>query len=226
MAPNAYNTYVYGPTRASATNIHQAWEICVPSHQFNYAIELLCSNLLSCTYEPVRHGLLPQPSTLSHLHPRFRTKDAELDIVLVPSFDVHIESTVPTLVYSASGVPYPALHIIVQSFLDTYDVVSLCDIIDGTDISEAWGHKFLDLSGTNDVQWAEQMNKRYFASIARGQEMVLPLFPTQSIGRQVMWETYVRQKKARLGWTHPDGVFDTRFRLKGFQYPDWEQKDV
>lgn len=113
-----------------------------------------------------------------------------------------------------------------QSFLDTYNVVSLCNIIDGTDVSEEWGYKSLDLSGTNDVEWAECMNKRYFASIAGGEGMILPLFPAQSVRRQVMWETYVRQKKARLGWTHSDGMFDTRFRLKGWKYPDWEQKAV
>ncbi|KAF9733853.1 hypothetical protein PMIN01_08196 [Paraphaeosphaeria minitans] len=130
-------------------------------------MELLCSDLHSCTYQPITRKHQPQPGSLSHLHPRFRRKDVELDIVLVPSFDVHIGNTVSTVTYSASGVPYPALHILVQSFLDTYDVVSLCDIIDGTDISEEWGNKSLDLSGTNDVQWAGYMNERYFASIAR-----------------------------------------------------------
>ncbi|KAH8723981.1 hypothetical protein GQ44DRAFT_295118 [Phaeosphaeriaceae sp. PMI808] len=226
LEEHGIRSFIVGVSALVFYGAERLQHICVPSHQFDYVIELLCSDLLSCTYQPIPHRPLPQPGSLLHLHPRFRRKDVKLDIVLVPSLDVHIGNTVPTLAYSASGVPYPALHVLVQSFLDTNDVVSLCDIIDGTDVSEEWGHKSLDLSGTNDVQWAEHMNKRYFASVAKGEEMVFPLFPTQRVGRQTMWETYVRQKKTRLGWTHPDGMFDTRFRLKGWKYLDWEQKVV
>jgi histidinol dehydrogenase len=58
------------------------------------------------------------------------------------------------------GLPYPKLEIYAQSFLDTYNVMALTDLIDAMDLSEEWGAEHLDLSGTNHVEWARQKNKR------------------------------------------------------------------
>ena len=37
-------------------------------------------------------------------------------------------------------------------------MVSLCDIIDGANLSYAWGEACLDLSGTTNVEWAQERN--------------------------------------------------------------------
>lgn len=39
-------------------------------------------------------------------------------------------------------------------------MLQLCDVIDGTNVSEEWGENNLDLEGTNDVKWAKEKNKR------------------------------------------------------------------
>ncbi|EEQ34976.1 conserved hypothetical protein [Microsporum canis CBS 113480] len=39
-------------------------------------------------------------------------------------------------------------------------MLPLCDVIDGTNVSEEWGEKNLDLEGTNDVEWAKAKNKK------------------------------------------------------------------
>jgi hypothetical protein len=95
-----------------------------------------------------------------------------------------------------------------QSYLDMNDDVSLCDCIDGSNVSEEWGHRHLDLDGTNDLEWTTR---------------IVHYFPTQTINKREKWESRVRSKKGRLGWTTPDHLFDTRFRLKGSPDP-WTQK--
>jgi len=56
-------------------------------------------------------------------------------------------------VRSQKGIPYPKLDVYIQSLIDTYNMVALHDVIDGSDVSEDWGEKNLELTGTIDVHW-------------------------------------------------------------------------
>ncbi|KAF7504952.1 hypothetical protein GJ744_001533 [Endocarpon pusillum] len=55
-------------------------------------------------------------------------------------------------------IPYPKLHLFVQSRIDTCDDVNLADVIDGMDLSEDWGADNLDLNDADDSCWAEWTN--------------------------------------------------------------------
>lgn len=75
---------------------------------------------------------------------------------LVPSMHARISVEQTQVRRSRNGVPYAPLKELVQSSLDIYDMVSLCDIVDGAILSYAWGEACLDLSGTTDVEWAQE----------------------------------------------------------------------
>ncbi|KAI2087364.1 hypothetical protein LOZ36_002806 [Ophidiomyces ophidiicola] len=113
--------------------------------------------------------------------------------------------------YSANlrGLPYPKLDVCIQSYVDTNDMVALCDIIDGTNVSEEWGESNLDLEGTTDVQWAKAKNKR-------GEEFdgKLALFAWDAPkSKRELWQSLVRTKEDRLDWTKPKDIFITQYRL-------------
>lgn len=113
---------------------------------------------------------------------------------------------------SSKGLPYPKLDILIQSLIDTHDGVALCDVVDGTDLTEKWGLENLDLSGTNDIDWAKWKND---AIRARSDSWnVLHLIATTEVSRRKLWENTVRGKEGRLGFKRPKEVFATRFRLR------------
>lgn len=66
---------------------------------------------------------------------------------MIGAYDIREQTQVRR---SRNGVPYAPLKELVQSSLDIYDMVSLCDIVDGANLSYAWGEACLDLSGTTD----------------------------------------------------------------------------
>lgn len=103
-------------------------------------------------------------------------------------------------------------------------MLQLCDTIDGTNVSEEWGERNLDLEGINDVEWAKEKNRRgkefggkwAFAAFARqGQK-----------SKREMWQSLVRTKKDRLDWTKPNDVFLTQYRVIGAPDPWTEMSDI
>lgn len=180
------------------------------------AVALICSD---SRYLPVQHQLLPQPASLAHTYSRFRRNGVDVHFVLIPSHDAHIECNTSIIRRSSSGLPYPVLSVLIQSFIDTDDVVALDDIIDGTNVSEEWGNTHLQLDGTNDLNWAKRMNEKVYSLFKGGVGPWGCLFPSEVVSRRYLWESRVRGKLARLGWTRPAELFDTRFRLKGSEDP-------
>lgn len=92
-------------------------------------------------------------------------------------------------------------------------MVELVDVVDGTDIDEQWGETNLQLDGTNDVQWARDLNRR-------GEELdggkyadKLIGVPDRPMSRRIMWQEAVRTKEKRLDWTKPKSVFVTQYRI-------------
>ncbi|KAJ5666136.1 uncharacterized protein N7477_008584 [Penicillium maclennaniae] len=110
-----------------------------------------------------------------------------------------------------------------QSFLDMNNDVALCDCIDGSNVSEQWGYENLDLDGSNDLEWTKRMNDKATQAAKGKGWLFIHYFPTQTISRREKWQNRVRSKKGRLGWTTPQDLFETRFRLKGSPDP-WTQK--
>ncbi|KAJ5112377.1 hypothetical protein N7532_000422 [Penicillium argentinense] len=205
-----------------AGRVRDEWELCVPDDKVREAVSLLASGSLDRIH-PVPPLAIPHPSSLSHTYHRFKGKGIHFYFILVPAHDAHIPAAPFRIQRSMNGIPYPTLQVLMQSFLDTNDDVSLCDCIDGSNVSEEWGRRYLDLEGSNDLEWANRMNQRAKEAAQGKGWLFVHYFPTQRINRREKWESRVRSKKGRLGWTTPDSLFDTRFRLKGSPDP-WTQK--
>jgi hypothetical protein len=158
---------------------------------------------------------LLQPKSLAHTYPHFKQINCRAFFILVPSEDIHLDVRSLPIQKSSNGLPYPSLSHLVQSFLDRNDMVSLGDIIDGSNVSEEWGIQNLDLSGFTDVDWATSLNRRIQINLEeegvggfRG-----CLVSVAKINTRLLWEKAVGGKTDRLGWTRSRDIFATRFRL-------------
>ncbi|EEH49270.2 uncharacterized protein PADG_05349 [Paracoccidioides brasiliensis Pb18] len=105
-------------------------------------------------------GIFLSQLSLSRSYHRYKSKVINHLFFLIPSIDVHIDYDPSDFTRSPRGLPYPKLEVFIQSCLDTYNLLQLCDVIDGTNVSEEWREKHLGLEGTNDVEWAREKNKR------------------------------------------------------------------
>lgn len=101
-------------------------------------------------------------------------------------------------------------------------MLELCDVIDGTNVSEEWGEQNLDLEGINDVEWAKEKNKR--GKAFDGKLMAFARDGRKS--KREMWQSLVRTKKDRLDWTKPEDVFITQYRVIGVPDPWTRMSDM
>ncbi|KAH7200914.1 hypothetical protein BKA60DRAFT_582231 [Fusarium oxysporum] len=195
-----------------AARVRPDWEICIPTKLVGKAVQLLQSEPHSAYYDLVEPW--PYPSTsLLHTYHRFKGKGTNFYFILVPAQDVHIACEPSNITRSLRGLPYPKLSVFIQSCLDTRNETQLCDVVDGTNLSEQWGEENLELEGFNDVEWAQDINKRgrefengRFAHWA-------PFAWDAPRSRRDMWQSVVRTKKDRLDWTKPSDVFITQYRI-------------
>ncbi|PGG97167.1 hypothetical protein AJ79_09304 [Helicocarpus griseus UAMH5409] len=200
-----------------AGRVRDDWEICIPTELVDKAVDLLQSEPYTTRYRRVEPWPYCEPFSLIHTYHRFKTRGIKHYFFLVPSIDVHIDCIPSNFTRSLRGLPYPKLNVFIQSCLDTYDMLQLCDVIDGTNVSEEWGEQNLDLEGTNDVQWAREKIKRgrdfggkwAFAAAARAGRK----------SKREMWQSLVRTKEDRLDWTKPKDVFITQYRVIGAPDP-------
>ena len=118
---------------------------------------------------------------------------------------------------SRNGLPYPKLDIFIQSLIDMHDMVALCDVVDGSNVSEEWGLTHLKLDGTNDLGWVERKNRSIRAQ--NSSSSWIAEVGTTAHQRRQTWEEVVRGKGGRLGFKHPSHLFATRFRLHSSQDP-------
>lgn len=194
-----------------ASDTSQDWQICVPTKNIRLASEML----QSAQYEEVPDSLPSVPGTLLHTFPRYRSLISDLHIILVPDADCHILCCAENIERSLNNLPYPKLSILVQSFVDTMELVGLQDIIDATNIGHEWAEDSLDLTGTNDVAWALNKN-RLIKSSCVNMSMGVPAATCQ---RKDIWESALSGKQRRLGWKYPPELFTTRFRPVGSPDP-------
>lgn len=97
---------------------------------------------------------------MAHTYTRFKLIGVTFYFILVPSNEIHLPWSPQHFQRSHHGLPYPKLDILIQSFLEINDHVSLADAIDGSNVSEEWGLSHLSLEGGNDMEWVEWMNGR------------------------------------------------------------------
>jgi fido (protein-threonine AMPylation protein) len=86
-------------------------------------------------------------------------------------------------------------------------------VIDGTDLPEEWGEENLELDGTNDVEWADDVNRRGREYEGGKYLHWSPFAFGHPRSRRAMWQSYVRSKKDRLDWTKPSHVFTTQYHI-------------
>lgn len=202
----------------------QNWKICVPTELVGQAAELLQSEPYATQYRLVKPWPYYSPCSLIHTYHRFKSRGINHYFFLVPSIDMHIDTDPSNFTRSPRGLPYPKLDVFIQSCLDTYDMLQLCDVIDGTNVSEEWGENNLDLEGTNDVEWAKEKNKR---GEEFGGKWAHTLFAWEGRrNKREMWQSLVRTKEDRLDWTKPKDVFITQHRVIGAPDPWTELSDM
>ncbi|KAI9729157.1 MAG: hypothetical protein M1834_007064 [Cirrosporium novae-zelandiae] len=199
--------------RYFGVNRLREWYICIPTAQLDIASSLLKSDPYANDYTPFEPLRVLRLYSLLHTYPRFKCNDISLWFQLIPSQDCHIDCKPSNFERSRMGLPYPKLDIYAQSLLDTYDLVSLHDLVDGMNLSEEWGNEHLDLSGTNDTTWAAQKNELIRAAVPSGDYSCLYELSTTAFSRKETWEVAVRGKEHRLGIKYPKKLFLTRFRL-------------
>ena len=195
--------------------LQQDWEVCVSTEQLESASLLLQSDLYQTDYSRVDPSPVIQLRSLLHTFPRFKCQGLRLYFVLVPSEDAHVECHPSKFQRSLNGLPYPKLDVFIQSLLDTHDMVALCDVIDGCNVSEEWGNENLQLEGSNDLDWVRWKNRKI--TEANQGRASLSAVETAVYSRRKVWEETVRGKSSRLGFKHEHQIalFATRFRLHG-----------
>jgi hypothetical protein len=156
--------------------------------------------------------LPPYPGSLLHIFPRFKLKGVSLLFDIISSQDCHLDCEPSKFEWSYMGIPYPKLEVFTQSLLDTYNLVALTDLVDGMDLTEEWGLAHLDMSGTNDVAWAEWKNEKIRASVPLTDYSCFLEVTEGRFSLKETWESIVRTKQHRLGEECPKEVFATRFR--------------
>ena len=202
----------------------QDWEICVPTELVGQAAELLQSEPYATQYRLVKLWPYYSPCSLIHTYHRFKSRGINHYFFLVPSVDIHIDSDPSNFTRSPRGLLYPKLDVFIQSCLDTCDMLHLCDVIDGTNVSEEWGENNLDLEGTNNVEWAKEKNKR---GEEFGGKWANSLFAWEGRrNKREMWLSLVRTKEDRLDWTKPKDVFITQHCVIGAPDPWTELSDM
>lgn len=74
-------------------------------------------------YFPVAAQPIPWLGSIRHTYHRFRVRNL-LSLNIVPVDDIHLELVPDKIQRSRYGLPYPKLQALIQSFLDTKDMVS------------------------------------------------------------------------------------------------------
>lgn len=186
------------------------------------AVAILKSEERSNDYFPVASRPIPNPGSLRHTYHRFRVRNFSLHFNVVPVDDMHLELAPDKIERSRLGLPYPKLPVLIQSFLDIKDMVSLADVVDGSDVTYEWGEEHLDLEGETDVEWAAWKNKRIVAS--KPSSILGGGVPSRPFKKRELWKDVVSTKLGRCGWKRPHNLFKTRFRLIGSIDP-WMEPD-
>ena len=168
---------------------------------------------------------IPQPLSLAHTYTWFKGNQVDYEFCLVLCTHARISVDKSAVCRSPNGIPYAPLKELVQSYLDINDQVSLCDIVDGANLSYSWGLTYLDLNGTTDVEWAQQRNAEMMGGVGKfNPSEIVSLFPTARVERESLWRKTTEEKEQRLAQMMlPYELFETRFMLKGSPSKPWRE---
>ncbi|KLJ06478.1 hypothetical protein EMPG_10125 [Blastomyces silverae] len=201
-----------------AGRVQYDWEICVRRDMLEIASTLLKSEPHIRTYEPApAHST--QLFSMIHTYPRFKVRDLHLFFVLTPDDDYHFNCSSSNIERSYLGLPYPKLQLHAQSLLDSHDLVSLTDLIDGMNLTEEWGQQNLDLSNSQDIVWAKRKNREIQEIIPDPDESCWHEKIEKPFSRAETWAEIVRTKERRLGDECPRETWATRFRAHNSEDP-------
>ena len=107
------------------------------------------------------------------------------------------------------------LDIFAQSLLDTGDLISLTDFVNGMNLSEDWGKETLDLASLSDAAWVQWKHDKIMADRRRKTpgEMTDDDYVASGFQRRQIWEENTRGKQHRCGVKHPTELYSTLFRF-------------
>ncbi|KAF2818209.1 hypothetical protein CC86DRAFT_169790 [Ophiobolus disseminans] len=199
------------------------WEICVPMAKVNEAVNMLSQHN---EYIKTSERRVPQPLSLAHTYIWFQGSMVDYEFCLVPSTHARIPIGKCAVWRSPNGVPYAPLKELVQSYLDIHDLVSLCDIVDGANLSYEWGKLHLNLDGDTDMDWAQQRNAELMGPEGNFDSSLLcSAFPTAQVRKALLWQKTTVEKKQRLEQMMlPKESFETRYMLKGSLPEPWKER--
>ena len=155
-----------------------------------------------------------QPGSLLHTFHRFKCNNVEVFFILVPSTDCCLSCEPSDICRDQDNLPYPKLEIYIQSLLASHNLVDLCDAVDGSDVSEEWGNKNLDLNTPDNHEWLRLKNQAIVndsQNDSKGPLSLLQIAPIHD--RRSTWKNVVQGKQSRLKFSQSPEIFATRFRL-------------
>lgn len=208
-----------------AINIpNQDWELCVPTDMFETAAAILKTEPFDKVYELYKN-IEPQLYSLLHTFPRFKLRGYTLWFDIIPSQDCYLDCEPSNFEWSKNGIPYPKLDVFAQSLLRTNSVTNLTDLVDGMNLTEEWGWEHLDLSGSNDVVWAQEKNEKIRASVPLTLGSCFLELDEGPFSLEETWKEIVQRKRDRIGLELPKERFETRFRPRGSGDPRSGQRE-
>nr|POF17012.1 hypothetical protein CFP56_57828 [Quercus suber] len=192
----------------------QDWILCVEDDEIATASALIRSQ--DHILQPFRRSAMKPSGTIDHHFPRFKFTGYRCFFHVVPALVHRISCESDAIEFSRKGLPFPKLAVYAQSLLETMNLVDLDDLVDGMNLSYAWGVENLDLEGVTDTAWAAQ---RHLFHDERGEWP--PIFlrkvarPKLEIWRQVASEDSKNRRRGHKALPRDE----TRFRLKGQRDP-------
>ncbi|KKZ61452.1 hypothetical protein EMCG_03934 [[Emmonsia] crescens] len=188
--------------------------LCIPDSQHDQAVQIFASK--SDILKPCEPLPLQRQDSQNHKYPRFKVIDRTDFWLLVPASYCHISCEVDNIEWSLGHLPYPKLHIYIQSLIDTKMEGDLSDLIDGMDLTYEWGLKNLNLGGVTDTEWLKWLMQGMRDDGFK--EMFIFVDP-KPVSQLEIWKKYVTTKQTRMGWKYSPEIYATRFRRFGSKDP-------
>lgn len=188
----------------------------MPTDSFEKATALFTSAPLNARYEPWIN-VMPQPRSLIHTYPHFTLKDVNFFFFIMPAFEYRIDCDPEKCERSHMGVPYPKLEHFAQSLLDTQQYADLDDLVDGMNLTEEWGEKYLDLDKQGEAEYIKEKNRKILASVdlEANPAAIMMTLVQRPVDKRAKWVRSVRNKARRINDELPKDKYETRFRIKG-----------
>ncbi len=99
-----------------------------------------------------------------------------------------------SIVRGKSGLPFPSLPALVQSLLDSKNLLNLEDVIDAMNLEEDW-------AAANGVKISDQS------------------YPGVRVSPKRAWERSTRTRQTRMGWKYDPKIYATRYRTHNERDP-------